>query len=284
MGAMQPRPATYDDLDRAVEIVLTGLPIPPEFDDGTRRDWIRERTRSLIETDPGGQWLLEDEDGEAVGMASALVRDGIWGLSGMTVLPDRQAKGAGTKLMRAALTHAEGTRGGLICSSVDPKAMRLYARAGFDLRPCVAAAGIVDRTKIPASLESRESDDAEQAAELSVPVRGGAYGAEDLAALAARPGFGMRLLDGRGFAIHYGNGSPSVLCAHDEEAAQDLLWSCFAHGQPGASVHVDFITAGQDWAVQTVLRAGLPLSPEGPLYTRGDLGPLRPWLPSGSLL
>src|SRR5687768_8760680 len=134
MGAMQPRPLTPDDLDDVVDVMIASLPIPPEFDDGTRRDWLRERTASLIESDPEGCWVLED-DGETIGAATALVRDGIWGLSGMAVHPERQANGAGTKLMRAAMTHAEGTRGGLICASVDPKAMRLYARAGFDLRP-----------------------------------------------------------------------------------------------------------------------------------------------------
>ena len=39
-----------------------------------------------------------------------------------------------------------------------------------------------------------------------------------------------------------------------------------------------------DWAIQTGLAAGLLLSPDGPLFTRGTLGPLRPWIPSGALL
>lgn len=283
MGAMKPRPLTPDDVERAVDVMIAALPIPPEFDDGNRRPLLLHRTAVFAETDPGGLWIVEDGD-EALGVAIALVRDGIWGLSFMGVRPDRHAQGAGGALMRATLTYAEGTRGGIICSSTDPRAMRLYARAGFDLRPCVAAAGIVDRSTIPSGLASRPTDDAEQAAELSVAIRGGAYGAEDLALLAGRPGFGMLLLEGRGFAIHHPDGSPSALCAHDEEAARDLLWSCFATGPNGASVHVDYIAAGQDWAVQTVLDARLPLSPEGPLFTRGQLGPLRPWLPSGSLL
>ena len=101
----------------------------------------------------------------------------------------------------------------------------------------------------------------------------------------ARPRLEVELLvvEGRGFAVHLA-GSPLVLVARDDAVAADLMWSCFAAARPGATVHVDFLTAGQDWAVRTGLAAGLVLSPDGPLYTRGDLGPLRPWIPSGALL
>ena len=44
-------------------------------------------------------------------------------------------------------------------------------------------------------------------------------------------------------------------------------------------MHVDFIAGGNDWAVQVALAAGLELSPEGPLFTRGELGPMAPYLP-----
>jgi hypothetical protein len=36
--------------------------------------------------------------------------------------------------------------------------------------------------------------------------------------------------------------------------------------------------------VQACLRAGLALSPDGPVYVRGDVGPLAPYLPSGAYL
>jgi hypothetical protein len=49
-------------------------------------------------------------------------------------------------------------------------------------------------------------------------------------------------------------------------------------------VTVDFLTAGQDWAVRACLDAGLALSPDGPFFTGGDLGPLRPYVPSGAYL
>jgi hypothetical protein len=49
-------------------------------------------------------------------------------------------------------------------------------------------------------------------------------------------------------------------------------------------VHVDFLMAGQDWAIDIGLSCGLALSPEGPVFTRGELGTLAPFLPSGAYL
>jgi hypothetical protein len=75
-----------------------------------------------------------------------------------------------------------------------------------------------------------------------------------------------------------------LVAAFDEEAATDLTWSCMAGGAPGAPVHLDFITEGNDWAVAVALDAGLSLSPDGPVFVRGDTGPFSPYLPSGAYL
>jgi GNAT superfamily N-acetyltransferase len=270
------------DVEAAAGVAIAALPVPAGHDEGERPAWISARMRQFMRTDPGGAWVAE-EDGVVVGVATALVRDGIWALSLMAVLPDRHARGVGTRLLHATLRHGDGGRGGLIASSTDPRAMRMYARAGFDLRPCVALAGLLDHDATPAGLRAAPSDDVEQAAALAAPVRGGAYDPADLQLYLDRPGAALLLLDGRGFAIHRG-GSPFVLAALDDAAAADLLWSCFAAAPRGGTVHLDFVTAGQDWAIRTGLDAGLVLSPEGPLYTRGKLGPLRPWLPSGAVL
>jgi hypothetical protein len=69
-----------------------------------------------------------------------------------------------------------------------------------------------------------------------------------------------------------------------EPAATRALNAAFAATPPGASVTVDFLTAGHDWAVRACLDAGLALSPDGPLFTGGDLGPMRPYIPSGAYL
>jgi hypothetical protein len=93
----------------------------------------------------------------------------------------------------------------------------------------------------------------------------------------------LLVLDDGGWAVSR-DGSPVLVAAFDDDAARDLLWSCFAAGEPGAAVHVDFISAGNDWAVEVALDMGLSLTPDGPIFTRGDLGPLAPYLPSGAYL
>ena len=276
---MRIRPLEDADIPAAVATAQAALDpfVPPSTP--AVEAWLRRRFAHMLRTDPGGA-RVADDDGEVVGIALAIVREDVWGLSLLAVHPALHARGAGTRLMQAALAHGEGgRRGALIASSADPKAMRLYARSGFDLRPTVDLAGIVDRTTIPAGLRSRPTEDLEAAGAIGRAVRGAAYAAEDLAML-QRP---VLAFADRGFAVHR-DGSPAVLCATDEEAATDLLWSCLAASAPGTSVHVDLLTAGQDWAVQAGLVAGLALTPGGPMFTRGELGPLRPWIPSGALL
>ena len=280
---MQIRPLAPSDVPAAVTVAVDALPPLPGHEPGAARAWLERRSAHVLASDPEGCWVAE-EDGAVRGVALAMLREGIWGLSLLAVDPARHARGTGTALLRAALAHGDGGRGAIIASSTDPKAMRLYARAGFALLPCVAVGGIVDRTAIPGGLGSRPGEDLEAAAAISRAVRGGAYAPGDLALMTGRPGFGLLALGDRGFAVHQGDGSPVLLCARDEAAAADLLWSCLAAGGSGETVHADFITHGQDWAIAVALAAGLLLSPDGPLYVRGELGPLRPWLPSGALL
>ena len=245
------------------------------------------RIAHMQQTDPDGAWVA-DEGGEVVGLALAIVRDrvwleGLWGLSLLAVRPDRQARGIGRELLDASLRTARGAGAAVILSSVDPKAMRRYARAGFALHPCVAAAGIPTVVRGEPEVEEVTPAEAAGIARLAGrAVRGAAYDARDLEMLA---GGGSRLLaiPGRGFAAHR-DGSPKLLAATDEDAAAALLRACFVAGPRGGTVQVDLIHAGNDWAIRTCLDAGLALSPDGPMFTRGALGPFAPWIPSGVLL
>ena len=242
------------------------------------------RIAHLLGTDPGGAWVAEGERERVVGFGLALVRDGLWGLSLLAVEPDLQGNGIGRRLLDAALGYAEGTRGAIILSSTDPKAMRRYARAGFDLRPQVAAAGMIDRERVPAphpDLRGGTGDDLDATQAVSRFVRGATH-APDIPNQLAN-GCQLLVLGDRGFAVHRA-GSPRLLAARDEQAATALLWGALAAAPPGATVQVDFIAAGQDWAVAVALEAGLALSPDGPLFVRGEVGPLRPYLPSGAYL
>ena len=242
----------------------------------------RGRVAHLLETDPGGAWVA-DVDGQVVGVSVALLREGVWGLSLYTVAPDLQGRGIGKELLERALEYGTGARGGIILSTVDPKAMRHYARAGFQLRPTVAAAGILDRSAIPGDLPVREAGETgfELAADVDREIRGGAHGS-DLAQMIDH-GFRLHVRDGRGYVVER-EGRPVLLAARDEDSARALLWAAFAQAPPGATVDIDFIAAGHDWAVDIALTAGLALSPNGVLFVRGELGPLSPYLPSGAYL
>lgn len=240
------------------------------------------RQAHLLATDPEGAWVALDEAGEVCGVALAIRREGVWGLSLLAVRPDVQSRGIGRRLLERAWAYGEGARGRIVLSSTDPKAMRRYARLGLAVRPCVAAGGIVDRSRLPApSGAVRASEDVERTAPVSRHVRGAAHVADLPAMLDAG---GRLLLHGdRGFAVH-DERAVRLLAARDEAAAVDLLWACLAAAAPGATVAVDFLAAGQDWAVRTVLDAGLALSPDGPVFTGGRLGTLAPYVPSGPYL
>src|SRR3954453_4150527 len=61
----------------------------------------------LIETDPGGAWVAE-EDGQIISAALGIDRDGVWGLSLLVVLPGHQSSGIGRALFERALEYAGG--------------------------------------------------------------------------------------------------------------------------------------------------------------------------------
>jgi predicted N-acetyltransferase YhbS len=280
---MEIRPLREDDIAAAQRVsdAAFGGPTPPTTPELQRRRGER-KLRHLLATDPGGCWVAQDGEGELAGVALALRREDLWGLSLLVVRPDVQARGVGRRLLEAALAHADGARGRIVLSSSDPKAMRRYARAGLALVPQVAACGIVDRSRLPATDGVRPGsfDDVAATADVSRHVRGATHHL-DLPSFASD---GRQLLvHERGFAVHEW-GTPKLLAAYDDEAATALLWACLAAGGPGATVMVDFIGPGQDWAVAVALEAGLALTPDGPVFVSGDVGPLRPYLPSGAYL
>jgi GNAT superfamily N-acetyltransferase len=278
------RPMGADDVDAAQEVagsVLFSGPAPTT--DAVHIERRRARVAHLQRTDPGGAWVAE-VDGAIVGMTQALVREGIWGLSLLAVAREHQSRGIGRGLLEAAFGHGAGARGHIILSTESPAAMRRYARLGLDLRPCVCAAGIVDPGRLPTA------DGVADAGPGGIPVadaigravRGAGHGVDLPVALEA-PGTRLLLFEDRAFAL-VRDGSVSLLAALDDAAATRVLSGAFAAIAPGETVVVDFLTAGQDWAVRACLDAGLALSPDGPVFTGGELGPLRPYIPNGAYL
>ncbi len=250
----------------------------PELDeDGRARG--RARVAHLQRTDPGGSWVA-DAAGEVVGVALALRRGPLWFLSLLTVSPGVQAQGVGRRLLDAALTTAADARSGLVMSSSDPKALRRYGLAGFDLVPGLEAVGAVDRSLLPAVEGVREGGwdaDGERLDDLGRRVRGAAYG-PDLEVLRDT---GARLLVApRGAAVLKASGDLVLLAAEDADTAERLLWSALA--QATGELEVGPITAANPWATRVALQARLALRPGSSLCVRGEVGPLAPYVASGA--
>jgi GNAT superfamily N-acetyltransferase len=262
----------FEDLDRR-----SGRPAPPRPDPDTAY----VRLRRLLATDPAGCWVAGGEDGQLAGVALALVRDGLWGLSLLVVRPGMQSDGLGSALLRRALAYGDGARGGIILASPDPRALRAYARAGFTLHPTASAHG-VPRDVEPAP-EVRPFTDADHpmAAALDRAVRGAPHGG-DLDALAAA-GCERLTFPGRGYAVHRG-GALKLLAAADEKAAAALLRTVLARTPAGAEAEIEWLTAAQQWATDVAVAAQLELRIGGGLFVRGETGSFRPYIPGGAYL
>jgi ribosomal protein S18 acetylase RimI-like enzyme len=275
-GSPSIRPMLAGDLDAAAAVAAAAFSRALE-DEVVARRW-RERIAYPWQTDPDGAFVAE-LDGQVIGVAEAIVRERLWCLSMLAVAPDIQSGGAGRALMERAVVYGRATDPGLIVSSNDPRALRLYADYGFALHPSLEASGIVDRRRVPAlggSVREDDGADLELFAGLTREVRGAPYTSELRFAL-GQGGRLLRIAD-RGLAAVNAEGLLWALVARDEEAAGALLWNALAVAEGPARVR--WITAAQQWAVDIVARAGLRLTAYGALCVRGTPGRLAPFLPS----
>jgi GNAT superfamily N-acetyltransferase len=268
------------DADRVcVDVLYTTFSGESEAVRATRQ---HARIRHLLDTDPGGSWVAE-HDGRVEGVALALIREGVWGFSLFGVAEALQGRGVGRELFARCWEYGAGARGHLVLSSTNPQAMGIYARTGLPIRPCVAVAGIPDLSLAP------DVNGIADAGEAGIPLadaigrelRGAGHGRD----LPVPMAHGARLLvfEDRAFALARGS-NLIALGARDDQAAQHMLWAVFVAAGPGATVNVDFLTAGQDWALPVCMDARLALSPDGPMFAGGTLGPLAPYIPSGAYL
>jgi GNAT superfamily N-acetyltransferase len=250
------------------------LELPEPTPEGIARG--EARIAHLQRTDPDSAWVAE-RDGEVVGCALALVREGMWFLSLLMVDPGHQGKGLGRQLLDATLQTATGRS--WILATTDPAALRRYRRAGFDLVPCLTAKGTVDRDLIPTTAvrESTWAEHGELVDAVTRRIRGAGM-AEDLGYLEET---GCRLfVNDAGFAILRPAGLVS-LGAYDEASAADLLWTVLA--EAADPVEIDWLAHDQQWAVDVCLNARLPLlKGEGHVFLRGQ-PPMSPYLPGGAL-
>jgi GNAT superfamily N-acetyltransferase len=71
------------------------------------------------------------EDPEPVGFSAAILRDRVWFLSQLWVLPERQGAGIGSRLLDEALSWGRGATAFTVISSPHPGAQLLYLRASM---------------------------------------------------------------------------------------------------------------------------------------------------------
>lgn len=287
------RPLTDADIEPARQVQIAaftgndetrGRPTPPVTAARAQRQ--RARLTHFLTHDPAGSWVAE-ADGAVVGVALALRRGDLWGLSLLVVSPPVQSRGVGRRLLTASLRYADGARRAVILSSQDPRAMRRYAKAGFDLHPQVAAGGCVRSAALPgARSRVREGTpgDAALADAVDEVVRGAPRGSDHDRLVDAFARYVVDDADGRGYAYVHVDGEVVALAATDEATAAALLWRCLAHAhEAGKDAVIEHIAGNQQWAVRTAVAAGLVLRPDGPVFWRGGAPPPS-YLPSGAFL
>lgn len=278
------RPMGLDDVGAAYGVARRALKLDAHARPAQRarqdERW-HGRLTHLLGTDAAGCWVAEWQ-GRVIGAALGLVREDVWGLSLLVVDPVHQRRRTGGELLRRALAHARGTSGQVIISSSDPRALRLYAGAGFGLRPALAAHGPVRGAESAGerpAIEDVPNAHLEELGDISRAVRGGTH-APDLHEM-YRTGARVLRAGDRGFVVH-GGGQVLLLAARDEQAARALLWAALRSAGEGAAA-VSWMAA-QDWAVEVALGARLTLKLHGAVCVRGQLGPMWPYLPSGPYL
>jgi GNAT superfamily N-acetyltransferase len=285
------RPLTGDDVveaDKVSQEAFAALErrLDADVDDPRANEewvaWRRRRMRHLLAHDPDGAVVAVEGD-RIVGVALALRRERLWGLSLLTVDPGSQSAGVGKRLLEYTLAYASGCDIGIIAASPDPRAIRRYARAGFALRPALEATGAVRREALTATPRVRDggSDDLEFAADVDRKVRGAPH-AVDLEMMLGS-GSSRLLIAPGGYAVAAGN-RLVMLAATDVPAARELLIAALADLDRDEPAIVSWLMQGHDWAFEILLDAGLALSPTGPFCTRGAIGDLTCYLPSGAFL
>jgi GNAT superfamily N-acetyltransferase len=271
-GAHELAIAAFEDLGRR----LHEPPPPPPGDPAAAH----VRLRRILATDPRGCWVTEDAGG-LTGVAAAVLRDGLWGLSLLVVRPDLQSTGIGSALLRSTLEYGASAHGGIILASQDSRALRAYARAGFALHPSLSATGVPRGMIGCAGVRPFAPHDHELAAAVDRAVRGAPHGG-DLDAL-AQAGNELLTYPGRGYAVHLA-GTVKTIAAFDDEAAAALLRTVLARTPPGAKAEIAWLTGAQQWAVDVAVAARLELAFGGAVCLRGDVRTFQPYLPGGAYL
>jgi GNAT superfamily N-acetyltransferase len=118
--------------------------------------------------------LFVAEDPQPVGFSAAVLRDGVWFLSQLWVLPERHAGGIGSALLDEALAWGLGASAFTVVASPHPAAQVMYLRAS--MYPLWVqhelTGGDADPQPVPDGIEVLEEADQGWVDELDREVRG----------------------------------------------------------------------------------------------------------------
>ncbi|WP_035871467.1 GNAT family N-acetyltransferase [Kitasatospora cheerisanensis] len=258
----------------------------PEPEDEHARIRRLARSRHLAVTDPQGCWIAE-QDGEPLGAALSLRREGVWVLALFVVLPSAQGQGVGRLLLERAAAYGRGCLRGLLCASPSAAAARRYRAAGFTLHPTMRLTGRVDRERLldPGDVPVHRGNASHLHLLDSVDrrLRGAAHGPDHGFMLAHFEELLVAdTLAGTGYCYRDG-GTVQLVAATSKRIAARLLREALARVPADTDADVSFLTAEQEWAVDVGLDLGLSLSTRGYLGVRG-MRPPAPYVPNGGYL
>lgn len=260
-----------------------GLPEPSRRSPERSVNW-QIRVRHMVQQDPGGCYVAEDDSG-IIGATVSLRRDLTWILATFAVRPGLQGRGVGKQVLDAALTHGRGCLRGMIASSEDQPAVRRYRFAGFTLHPQMFLMGQVPRAALPVVERVRpgSAGDIDLMNSVDRQVRDSAHGVDhELLTSMYRVVVADRT-SGSGYAYVEPGGGPYLLAATNRRTATELLWETLAASGPDRTVTVGHVTATNEWAVDVGMAARMELHTEGYLALR-NMKPPMPYLPSGHFL
>ena len=242
------------------------------------------RARHIVQHDPGGCFVAEDDTG-VIGAATSLRRDLTWILSTYAVRPGLQGRGVGKQVLDAALTHGQGCLRGMIAASEDPPAVRRYRLAGFTMHPTMFLIGRVPRAALPVVERVRpgSAGDIDLMNSVDRQVRDAAHGVDHELLTSMHRLVVADRSTGSGYAYVEPGGGPYLLAATNRRTATDLLWETLAASSPERIVTVGRLTAANEWAVDVGMAARMVLHTEGFLALRQQKPPM-PYLPSGHFL
>ncbi len=266
-------------LDRRLQRRTGPEPVPRSPDRSA--SWVI-RTRHLLQTDPDGCWVAEDDSG-VVGITTSFNRELMWCLATYAVRADRLGQGIGKPLLAAALHHGRGSLRGMLSASSDPRAVRIYHQAGFALHPQMHLTGTVDRAAIPVVEKVREGSAGDRDLMDSVDrqTRGAAHGPDHDLMLGLWRLVVSDTSTGSGYAYLDQAGTVTLLAATNRRTATRLLWAALADGPP--EVTISHVTVANAWVLDVGFAARLELQQEGYLGLRG-MKPPAPYVHHGALL